>query len=113
MSLRLFESREVFDPFPNVAQMPAGSSYEHVIREVNKATAFLQGSWGQHTSGPAARPCLCHRTTGWFARLLPWALVMAAPDWVSWLWHSSMVLRGYFPREAQIHAFLLGFIQLS
>lgn len=54
MSLRLLESREVFDPLPNVAQKPAGSSYEHVIREVDKARAFLKGQLGTAPLGASS-----------------------------------------------------------
>ena len=55
MSLWLFESGEVFDPLPNTAQMPAGSSYEHVIWEVNKAIAFLKGQLGTAPLGAGGK----------------------------------------------------------
>lgn len=55
MSLWLFESGEVFDPLPNMAQMPAGSSYEHVIWEVNKAIAFLKGQLGTAPLGAGGK----------------------------------------------------------
>lgn len=45
MSLWLFESEEMFDPLPNVDQMPAGFRYK-LFQEANKDIAFFEGQLG-------------------------------------------------------------------